>query len=58
MTFCLGATSVFGYTGLQSSDPNKLLFWSVYSTPLPDRMLRLDHDLLTEQLRERQGDWK
>lgn len=57
MTFFIGPTGVFGYTGLTQSNKNRLLYWSIYETSLPERGKKLDHDLLLEQLRQRHGDW-
>ena len=57
MTFFMGATGVFGYTGLTQQDPRKLLFWSVYQTELPPRDLKHDHASLTAKLKERHGNW-
>ncbi|RYP06806.1 hypothetical protein DL765_009364 [Monosporascus sp. GIB2] len=57
MIFFTGPTGVFGYSGLTQSDRNKLLYWSVYETDLPDRGAELDHDVITRQLRERHSDW-
>ncbi|KAI1390352.1 uncharacterized protein F4822DRAFT_233677 [Hypoxylon trugodes] len=57
MVFYMGSTGVFGYTGLTQADKNKLLYWSVYETDLPGRGLKLDHDLMIQQIRERHGDW-
>ncbi|OTA97860.1 hypothetical protein M434DRAFT_64787 [Hypoxylon sp. CO27-5] len=57
MIFYMGATGVFGYSGLTQSDKSKLLYWSVYETDLPPRGLKLDHDKMIQQLRERHGDW-
>ncbi|KAI2619520.1 hypothetical protein GGS26DRAFT_327046 [Hypomontagnella submonticulosa] len=57
MLFFMGSTGVFGYSGLTQSDKNKLLWWSVYETELPGRGLKLDHDLMIQQLRKRHGDW-
>jgi 2-polyprenyl-6-methoxyphenol hydroxylase-like FAD-dependent oxidoreductase len=57
MVFFMGATGVFGYSGLTQTDHRKLLFWSVYQTELPRRDLRLDYDLLTKQLKERHSGW-
>ncbi|KAI1142632.1 hypothetical protein F5Y05DRAFT_365542 [Hypoxylon sp. FL0543] len=57
MLFYMGATGVFGYSGLTQSDANKLLYWSVYETSLPSRGLKLDHDMMIRQLRDRHGDW-
>ncbi|OTA55464.1 hypothetical protein K449DRAFT_388136 [Hypoxylon sp. EC38] len=53
----MGATGVFGYSGLTQSDKSKLLYWSVYETDLPHRGLKLNHDKMIQQLRERHGDW-
>ncbi|KAI1400462.1 hypothetical protein F4819DRAFT_366183 [Hypoxylon fuscum] len=57
MVFYVGSTGVFGYTGLTQSDKNKLLYWSVYETDLPGRGLKLDQDLMIQQLRQRHGNW-
>lgn len=57
MTFIMGDTGSFGYTRLTQSDKNKLLYWSIYQTELPQRGRPLDHKLLTKQLRERHTNW-
>ena len=57
MIFFMGATGVFGYTGLTQQDHHKLLFWSVYQTDLPPRDLKHDHAALTAKLKERHKDW-
>ncbi|KAI1477718.1 hypothetical protein F4774DRAFT_189538 [Daldinia eschscholtzii] len=57
MLFYMGSTGSFGYTGLTQSDKNKLLYWSIYETDLPGRGLKLNHDLMLQQLRQRHGDW-
>lgn len=53
----MGQTGVFGYSGLTQKDRNKLLYWSIYETDLPERGQRFDRNLLLEQLRERHGNW-
>lgn len=49
----MGSEGVVGYTGLTQADKNKLLFWSIYQTELPEKGQTFDHELLTKQLRER-----
>jgi len=57
MVFFTGSTGTFGYSGLTQADKNKLLYWSVFTTDLPARGIKLDHDLLVKQLRERHSGW-
>ncbi|KAK5088916.1 hypothetical protein LTR05_003139 [Lithohypha guttulata] len=57
MIFVMGSGGNFGYTGLTQSDKNKLLFWSIFKTPLLKRGLDHDYDLLHEELRERHRGW-
>lgn len=57
MLFFMGSTGSFGYTGLTQADKNKLLYWSIYETDLPERGKKFDHDLLLKQLRERHNGW-
>lgn len=48
MVFSMGPTGVFGYTGLTQADQNKLLYWSIYETALPDRDARLDRNRIRD----------
>ncbi|KAI1253439.1 hypothetical protein MGN70_005647 [Eutypa lata] len=48
MVFSMGPTGVFGYTGLTQADQNKLLYWSVYETALPDRDAKLDRNRIRD----------
>jgi len=57
MIFFMGATGVFGYSGLTQEDHKRLLFWSVYQTDLPPRDLKHDRATLTAKLKERHSDW-
>lgn len=57
MVFFLGSTGSFGYSALTQSDTNKLLYWSIYDTPLPDRGTQFDHDTLVKEMQARHKDW-
>lgn len=57
MMFFMGSTGHFGYTGLTQSDKNKLLYWSIWDTKLPERGQKPDLDLLQKELHQRHDDW-
>lgn len=55
--FFMGARGHFGYTGLSQSDKNKVLYWSIWHTDLPEHGKKPDIDKLTKELHERHHDW-
>lgn len=57
MIFFMGSTGVFGYTGLTQSDKNKLLYWSIWHTDLPEHGKKPDLDVLQREMYERHHDW-
>lgn len=57
MVFFMGSTGVFGYTGLTQSDKNKLLYWSIWHTDLPERGQKPDIDVLQKEMHERHHNW-
>lgn len=57
MFFFIGSTGSFGYSGLTQADQNKLLYWSIYDTPLPERGTKFDNGVLVNEMQARHKDW-
>ncbi|PNS20155.1 Ubiquinone biosynthesis monooxygenase COQ6, mitochondrial [Sphaceloma murrayae] len=57
-TFVYGSTGFFGYSALSAYTRDRLMYWSVYQSPLPERDERLDLNQVDEMLRQRHGSWE
>lgn len=57
MMFFMGSTGHFGYTCLSQLEKNKLMYWSIWDTKLPEYGSKPDLELLQKELSQRHGDW-
>ncbi|KAH6647113.1 hypothetical protein BKA67DRAFT_581696 [Truncatella angustata] len=57
LQFFMGSTGAFGYCGLTQTDRNKLLYWSIYETDLPEKGTQFDRNAAMQQLRDRHASW-
>ncbi|TKX18839.1 FAD-binding domain-containing protein 53 [Elsinoe australis] len=58
LVFMYGSTGFFGYSALSKNIRDKIMYWTVYQNPLPDKGQRLDLNEVDQMIRERHGHWK
>ncbi|KAF4555652.1 FAD-binding domain-containing protein 30 [Elsinoe fawcettii] len=58
MNFVYGTTGFFGYSALSQNVRDKLLYWSVFASPLPAKTQPVDLNAIDDMLKARHGHWK